>query len=65
MSVEELQRTIEHLSESELKEFSRWFDEYMADLWDAQIERDAAAGKFDNIAQRVRANHKAGLSTPL
>lgn len=65
MSVQDLQQTVEHLSKEELDQFSKWFEEYMADQWDAQIERDAKAGRFDSIIEKVRANHAAGLSTPI
>jgi hypothetical protein len=65
MSVQDLQQTVEHLSKEELDQFSKWFEEYMADQWDAQIERDAKAGRFDAMAAKVRADHRAGLTTPL
>ncbi|MBX7207776.1 MAG: hypothetical protein K1X78_05675 [Verrucomicrobiaceae bacterium] len=65
MTVEELRKNIEHLAEPELKEFSKWFDEYIADLWDAQIERDAAAGKFDKLAEEAVASYEAGKCTEL
>jgi hypothetical protein len=65
MTVQDLQQSVEHLSKEELDQFSKWFEEYMADQWDAQIERDAKAGKFDAMIEKARANHRAGLSTPL
>jgi len=65
MSVQQLQQSVTELTGQELKEFSDWLDEYMADQWDARIEKDAAEGKFDAIIQRVRENHRGGLSTPL
>jgi hypothetical protein len=65
MSVKDLQQTVEHLSKEELDAFSKWFEEYMADQWDAQIERDAKAGRFDALIEKVREDHRAGLTTPL
>ncbi len=65
MTVKQLQESIGQLSEAELKEFSKWFDEHMADLWDQQIERDAAAGKFDKLGEEAIAAYKAGKCTPL
>ena len=37
----------------------------MADEWDRQIERDAAAGKFDKIIAKADADFKAGRCKPL
>ena len=65
MSVKELQQTVEHLTKEELDAFSKWFEEYMADQWDAQIERDILAGKWDAASEEALAYHRAGLSTPL
>ena len=46
----EIERAIEQLSSEELAKFRRWFLEFDAAAWDAQIEADAAAGKFDALA---------------
>ena len=59
MSVKDLQQTVEHLTREELDQFSKWFEEYMADQWDAQIEKDVLSGKWD-AASAVLANHRAG-----
>ena len=40
MSVDELQAAITRLSAEEIDRFSRWLDEYRADLWDQRIEAD-------------------------
>jgi hypothetical protein len=65
MSMQDLQHSVEHLTKEELDQFSKWFEEYMADQWDAQIERDAKAGKFDSILKRVHEDFEAGRCTPL
>jgi hypothetical protein len=39
---------------------TRWFEEFEADRFDERIERDAKADKLDKLAERARANHKAG-----
>ena len=41
--VETIEREIEKLSPKDLALFRRWFAEFDADAWDAQIEADAAA----------------------
>ncbi len=65
MSIQELEAAVTRLSEAELATFSRWFEEYMADAWDRQIEADIRAGRFDAAGKRAKADHEAGRSTPL
>ena len=65
MSVQTIQDKVTHLSKEELEEFSKWFEEYMADRWDEQIERDILAGKWDAAGQRAMDDMKAGRCTPL
>lgn len=65
MSVQELESAVSNLSKEELATFSQWFEEYLADEWDRQIEADARAGKFDAMGARARADYEAGRCTPL
>ena len=65
MSVLEIEQAISKLPADELSKFAAWFEEYMADEWDKQIERDVAAGKLDHIIRKVDADIDAGRSTPL
>ena len=53
------------LSPDELKAFEEWFENYMADQWDAQIERDAKAGKLDFLVERTKRNIELGQFTEL
>ena len=59
-NIESLERAIEQLPPKELAEFRRWFAKFDAAAWDAQIEADAAAGKFDALAQEAHAEYKTG-----
>ena len=45
MSVQELETAVTHLSREELTTFSQWFEEYLADEWDRQMEADIRAGR--------------------
>ena len=54
MNLPEIQQAIEHLSPTELAEFSAWFEEFQSDLWDAQIEQDALAGRLDVLAAQAQ-----------
>ena len=54
MSIEEIENAVSKLSAQELSVFSEWFEEYVADQWDCQIERDATAGEpLDRLAKAV------------
>ena len=65
MNVQELELAVTQLSKEELTNFSQWFEEYLADEWDKQIEADALAGRFDAAGKRAIADYEAGRCTPL
>ena len=65
MSVQELKAAVSQLPVEELSGFSRWFEEYMADQWDRQIEADSLAGRFDAAGKRAEADFDAGRCKPL
>ena len=58
--VETIERAIEQLPPEELAKFRRWFLEFDAAGWDAQIVADAAAGKFDALAEEALAEYRSG-----
>lgn len=58
--VETLERAVAELPSDDLVEFRRWFAEFDAAAWDAQIEVDAAAGKLDALAAEALAEYAAG-----
>lgn len=65
MNIQELEAAVTQLPREELARFSRWFEEYLADEWDRQIEADARAGRFETVGRRAVADHEAGRTTPL
>ena len=65
MSVEELEVVVSHLSPEELTRFSEWFEEFLAEQWDRQIEADSSAGRLDAAGQRADDDFEAGHCTPL
>ena len=65
MSVEELESVVSALPAAELARFSQWFEEFMADQWDRQIEQDMLAGRLDPALKRADDHHAAGRCTPL
>ena len=65
MSVTELENAIAQLSPDELNAFSQWFEEFLADAWDRQIEADARSGRFDKAVKQADDDFEAGRCTPL
>lgn len=58
--VDNIERTVQQLSESQLAGFRRWFLAYDADARDQQMEADAAAGKLDALAEEAISEYHAG-----
>jgi hypothetical protein len=48
--VADIESAVEKLSEHELDDFRRWFEEFDAARFDAKIERDAKSGKLNDFA---------------
>lgn len=65
MSVQELEEGVAHLSRDELSAFAKWFEEYLADEWDRQIEEDARAGRLEAAMRKADEDFEAGCCTPL
>lgn len=63
--LEKIEREIEALAPDDLARFRRWFAEYDAAVWDAQIEADARAGRLDALGEKALADHRAGRTRPL
>ncbi|PYN22696.1 MAG: hypothetical protein DMD76_19110 [Candidatus Rokuibacteriota bacterium] len=63
--IEKIEQEIQALSPEELAQFRAWFLEYDWAIWDGQIERDAEAGRLDDLATRALRDHAAGKTTPI
>ena len=53
------------LSSEDLARLRAWFEDLEARLFDERIERDAKAGKRDELAAEARADHEAGRTREL
>ena len=53
LKIEELEATIESLSEEEYTRLREWFSERDWEKWDRQIEADSASGKLDFLVKEV------------
>jgi uncharacterized membrane protein YccC len=65
MSIQEIESAVANLPPEDLARFARWFEEYLADEWDRQIEQDIEAGRLDEAGDRADADFEAGRFTPL
>ncbi|HEX3945766.1 MAG TPA: hypothetical protein VHW69_16940 [Rhizomicrobium sp.] len=60
MSVEEIEKAVAKLPPEQFASFREWFEAFIADEWDRQIEEDAKKGKLDKLAQKALEDVKAG-----
>jgi hypothetical protein len=65
VSLNELENAVANLPPPELASFARWFEEYLADAWDRQIEEDIRSGRLDEAGRRADADFEAGQCKPL
>lgn len=65
MSVKEIEFAITQLPAAELAQLAEWFDEFLAQAWDRQIEHDLQAGRLDVLIQQAEIEFEAGHCKPL
>jgi hypothetical protein len=63
--IEKIEQEIQALSPEELAQFRAWFLEFDWAIWDRQIERDAEAGRLDDLAAKALRDHAAGKTKPI
>lgn len=63
-TVQEIETAIKQLKPKEVQTVADWLQEYREELWDAQIEADAKAGKPDPLIKKAKAGYRAGKATP-
>jgi hypothetical protein len=49
----EVQSAIEQLPKDEIRDLSKWLQEYLDEEWDRQIEADFGEGKLDRLIARA------------
>jgi hypothetical protein len=60
VDVEDLEQAVAKLSPEDLAKFRAWFEQFAADAWDRQIERDAHNGKLDKLVEKSEAEFATG-----
>jgi hypothetical protein len=63
--VEQIEKEVQSLTAEELAAFRAWFAEFDWEIWDRQIEADAAAGRLDQFAAEALAENERGETTEL
>lgn len=63
--LEEIETAILQLPQNDFWQLSHWIAELNQDRWDKQLERDAAAGKLDALADEALNEHKLGRTRRL
>ena len=63
--VEEIETAVAKLPQQDLARFREWFLRYDAEIWDRQIEQDAACGRLDALAEAAIKDFRAGRCTEL
>jgi hypothetical protein len=64
-TLKDIETAIEKLPPRELDQLRDWFDAFDAARFDAKIERDAASGKLDGLAEAARADYRQGRAREL
>ncbi len=52
----EVQSAIEQLPKAEIRDLSKWLQEYLDEEWDRQIEADFGAGKLDRLIAKAESD---------
>jgi hypothetical protein len=63
--LEDIEKAVTKLAPAELAKFRAWFDEFDAARFDERLERDAESGKLDQLADKARADFRAGRAREL
>jgi hypothetical protein len=58
--LEEIEKALTELSADQLMKLRAWFEEFEASRFDERIERDAKAGRLDQLADQALADFSAG-----
>ena len=63
--VEQIEAEIAKLSPRDARRVAQWLEEFLSDLWDRQIAKDAKAGRLDPLTKQALREIEAGETQPL
>ena len=64
-TVAEITGAIRRLPKRDLARFRKWFVQYDAAQWDAELERDIKDGRLEKLAREALRDLRAGRTTEL
>jgi hypothetical protein len=64
-TVPEIEAAVRNLSPADLSSFRKWFQEFDAEAWDRQLERDVQANRLDALAEEAINELRDGRTTDL
>jgi hypothetical protein len=64
-ALEDIEKAVTELPADQLARFRAWFEEFEATRFDQRIERDATAGRLDQLAEQALADFRAGRAREL
>lgn len=65
MDVKKIESAIADLPPAEIAELAKWFEEFHAQIWDQQIERDLNAGRLDSLLEEAQQDFERNRCEPL
>ena len=63
--LEEIEKAVAGLAPDDLARFREWFETFDGARFDEKIERDAASGKLDRLADQAIADFRKGRAREL
>jgi hypothetical protein len=60
MDVQEIESAIARLPRAQLAELAEWFEQFHAQLWDAQIDQDVHSGRLNSLLDETARDLEAG-----
>jgi hypothetical protein len=64
-TVEDIEKALSELPADQLAEFRAWFEAFDASRFDEKIERDAKAGRLDQLAEHALTDFSNGRAREL
>lgn len=64
-TLEDIEKAVAELPHEQLVRFRAWFEQFEAARFDERIERDAKAGRLDQLAEQALADFRAGRAREL
>lgn len=60
LPIQDIEKAVSSLPPEDLAEFRAWFEEFDAQIWDRQFEKDVQSGKLNRIASKALEDFEAG-----